>query len=122
MISGPGFSIGYTPLTRESPQRQKAYTPADREPAEQTRKQSQVIDVTPISVERGNEASGDAQAAYRQRVNAAAESDAVRFRRQQEVDELPLRNQQALQTYARFQSNGAPDGAGSQLMGVDIFV
>lgn len=60
--------------------------------------------------------------AARQRIEATQESDSSRFRRQRDVQELPLNSQRALASYNSNQAAGQGSTPTSELVGVDIFV
>lgn len=58
----------------------------------------------------------------RQRVQASAEAEQGRFRRQQELQDLPRENQIALSTYYSNQGPLSDSPSTAQLLGVDVFV
>lgn len=55
------------------------------------------------------------------RVEAALQAERQRFRRQQELGELPLQNQRAILSYQSNQSELVREQARSLLAGVDVF-
>lgn len=130
MISGPGSGIlPLNPAIRELPARQRPL-PEDeagrqsrsaeggRSPEVQSR--DRLVPGSAAEAERLTAEDAASELGARQRVESLASADQSRFRRQQEINELPLNNQQALAAYNQTAS-GATTST-SELVGVDIFV
>jgi hypothetical protein len=125
MISGPGFATGYVPPARDYTVRQRQPVPVDNEVAE-SRKNARNAELTrdlqSVTSDEGFADSSDSGLQASQKVSSALNVDQSRFRRQQEVDELPLRSQKALAAYSSNQQPYSQERTTSELVGVDIFV